>query len=576
MSTAAPKRPISSQNGPCPFTGTGGTISPKSTNTSRIDNNALKEYQLNTDDPFNSMNARRLRLSKSRNLECTVYEDPGMFIKQDGGCQNSLSPTSFHRNYPRRAYSQSGSLCRPASLGQFPARCASPTTPTTDSLSELTPPTSVDLSRQSSSLCGGVSMLKINSQMSTNGQTHSMSTIDPPLDPHQTLSINDTPDLMLPVTSTSQLRCPPGGIVPNPWFSQCPDVSTMPAPPALASNESEDTIMKRSSSIETNRSANSEALYLSRESSASGVRKIAPKLSAPSPSMSRGSSSSEHDVIRTRSADGSMKEVVPIAKAPYVRPYRDKIKCTQCNFKPDGFRGEHELRRHTERAHATVRRKAFVCVDISPNKRFLSDCKACSSGKKYNAYYNAAAHLRRVHFNPKKKGCKGKVTPEESRGGKGGGDYPPMEIVKNWMTEIENSVTADMAPNNDDEPEEGTFGVIAPSLDGEQLDTSTRPPFNDTLNQLTPSISIPNGNSARSTAPTLSLSAPVLLQLPPYDSMSLHLSKASDPQAPASSGLLDLSFDVSMPDPGEQFALWDMSPADDPQQLDIKSPFSIS
>jgi len=42
-----------------------------------------------------------------------------------------------------------------------------------------------------------------------------------------------------------------------------------------------------------------------------------------------------------------------------------------------------------------------------------------------------------------------------------------------------------------------------------------------------------------------------------------------------SSGLLDLSLDVSANDPGEHFALWDMSPADDPQLMAFKSPFSF-
>ena len=62
----------------------------------------------------------------------------------------------------------------------------------------------------------------------------------------------------------------------------------------------------------------------------------------------------------------------------------------------------------------------------------------------YGAYYNAAAHLRRAHFHPRKRGRKGKH--DEKRGGKGGGDDPPMDILKQkWMKEVEI-----VAPTNDE------------------------------------------------------------------------------------------------------------------------------
>jgi hypothetical protein len=49
------------------------------------------------------------------------------------------------------------------------------------------------------------------------------------------------------------------------------------------------------------------------------------------------------------------------------------------------------------------------------------------------AYYNAAAHLRRAHFKPKNRR---KDKDGESRGGKGGGDWPPMAELKYWMKEV--------------------------------------------------------------------------------------------------------------------------------------------
>ncbi|TDZ37567.1 Metallothionein expression activator [Colletotrichum spinosum] len=57
----------------------------------------------------------------------------------------------------------------------------------------------------------------------------------------------------------------------------------------------------------------------------------------------------------------------------------------------------------------------------------LSKCKACVTQKRYGAYYNAAAHLRRAHFNP-------------HRGGKASGDWPPMTILKDWMREVRQSI----------------------------------------------------------------------------------------------------------------------------------------
>ncbi|RGP76601.1 hypothetical protein FSPOR_32 [Fusarium sporotrichioides] len=47
--------------------------------------------------------------------------------------------------------------------------------------------------------------------------------------------------------------------------------------------------------------------------------------------------------------------------------------------------------------------------------------------KRYGAYYNAAAHLRRAHFRP-------------HRVGKASGDWPSMSVLKDWMREVRQSV----------------------------------------------------------------------------------------------------------------------------------------
>ena len=137
-----------------------------------------------------------------------------------------------------------------------------------------------------------------------------------------------------------------------------------------------------------------------------------------------------------------------IVKSKYVRPKQPKVFCDQCDEHKDGFRGEHELRRHKDAKHQDMVKK-FICVDpmtiglpVSvPAVNPLSRCKACKGQKKYGAYYNAAAHLRRTHFKEKpsrhkNKGANQTRSDDDRRGGKGGGDWPPMSELKNWMREI--------------------------------------------------------------------------------------------------------------------------------------------
>jgi hypothetical protein len=127
----------------------------------------------------------------------------------------------------------------------------------------------------------------------------------------------------------------------------------------------------------------------------------------------------------------------------YTRPKHDRVFCKQCNDFPEGFRGEHELRRHQDRQHKTVIKK-WVCIEPSDGLSHpkpvlpLSRCKACAKQKKtYGAYYNAAAHLRRSHFKTK---AKGRNRKEERRSGVGGRDWPPMSELKYWMKEVEEIV----------------------------------------------------------------------------------------------------------------------------------------
>ena len=164
---------------------------------------------------------------------------------------------------------------------------------------------------------------------------------------------------------------------------------------------------------------------------------------------------------------------VPIPKnQTYVRPQHPKVFCDKCNIKPEGFRGPHELRRHMENYHAPFR-TVWVCVDRSPDNKFLSKCKACNEGKQYGAYYNAAAHLRRIHFVQKKSKPRGR-----GRGGDGGGDNPPMEVLKTWIQDLSvpNDPQTQRSYETQNYPyhlENDTMGAAAAAAAGNQLEMNS-------------------------------------------------------------------------------------------------------
>lgn len=183
--------------------------------------------------------------------------------------------------------------------------------------------------------------------------------------------------------------------------------------------------------------------------------------------------------VHSREGDGK----AAISKAKYERPKHAKVFCPLCNEVPEGFRGDHELRRHNDAKHKTAVKK-WVCRDPTlegiPHEenaaRPLSDCKHCSQKKQYGAYYNAAAHLRRTHFSvkpsrkgrtPSKHATKGSDPadePAEKRGGKGGGDWPSMNELKQWMVEV-------IVPADQNMPQDGPTGATDPDhMDDEHYD----------------------------------------------------------------------------------------------------------
>ncbi|MCJ1439372.1 hypothetical protein MMC27_008764 [Xylographa pallens] len=411
-----------------------------SRNTSQI---PIKDWQANDDEPFSSFKVQRTasgRRPLQQVSELTVF-DPEEYLRSTASPNDHIydqqrsSPRQISQEAVRRLSQSSGQQSPCSNRFSF---SQSPTTQMSGALTDATT-LSHGMSRQdsyaNSSMCGGLQMMKIHSQRSNLSdlyfpEDHS------PLQVDSMQATNNDCDVDMSDFDRSHLLYYTGGISQNSAPQAFPVSSPVVAPPVLSFAVEDDHNMKRSSSIDSNTSTMSRVSRRRQEQLAQSGRPIAPKLPEEDLALSRKSSTSDHQMIRIKSADGSSKELMAIARNNYSRPRKEKVKCNMCNKRPNGFRGDHELQRHYQRHHC-VSRKVWVCVDSSEDKTRLAKCKACCAQKEYGAYYNAAAHLRRVHFHPRPKGRKVKGSAEEKRGGKGGGDSPSMEILKSWMEERE-------------------------------------------------------------------------------------------------------------------------------------------
>ena len=178
---------------------------------------------------------------------------------------------------------------------------------------------------------------------------------------------------------------------------------------------------------------------------------------------------------------GLVRQSGDTSRSTSQRPQRKTTFCSMCKNHPQGFHGHHELRRHVDRNHTSC----GICIDETATSAAcpavpLWASKTYQNQKTHGANYNAAAHLRRAHFHPckNKRGGYGKVI--KGRGGKGGGNEPPMDELKNRMWEkVEVNVT-DMQGTAPElthfKPREKTTGASPPK--------ATSSPTFDTIRRL--------------------------------------------------------------------------------------------
>ncbi|KAK3701344.1 hypothetical protein LTR37_015566 [Vermiconidia calcicola] len=389
------------------------------------------------------------------NPTVTVFDDPADYISKLG-CSSDNSHIAVKR---QRVEGQHGSN-HPSSLASYTYN-VSPSTYDSSNLSPFSLIASDEaMSRQSSmtsaSLVDGVDMLRVESSFS-NCSDNIQFPFEDDLSflPYNTEKpSNSTAVTGFDEDNTSHLLSNMGigctGLQEFSFTESSPTVGTFVGQgheqgQALAAYQSQDMLQSVSEhSTSSTSSIDIKANERCRRHIENSRRSIVSKCLPDGPVSSEHRKSELKARLLTPQQPGTQRKE-PITKAPYVRPQHPKLYCEVCEENPQGFRGEHELRRHYDRAHAQLRR-VWICVDPDNvtkegwrPSRPLNICKQCKQRKEYNVYYNAAAHLRRAHFCPRKRGRKARGEERESRAGKAGGDWPPIEWLKanGWLKEIE-------------------------------------------------------------------------------------------------------------------------------------------
>ena len=407
---------------------------------------AINEFQANNEEPMNNYTitnrGKMRRTSSGRRAPSSsslFLQSPADYLNNNGNenC-NSVPLAVPHVSRPAAPPVSRFSLVSPTLDPAFPSVFfPSPTTPTMTDLTTATT-LSYEMSRENSrvgSLNGGMNMLRVQSQDSrrsgANTGTHHGS-------PGVVSSSSDECSDPFTFSEFTTRSSNPYNVMPNSMFYS-PLVTQNLFHSYSISPIRDDNMMKRSISSE---SSEARASRRRQEQITQAERPIAPKTMTNAIfTNTRNPAIAANNTSLIQPQDRSPTGKYQISRVSNVRPEKPKLYCTLCDKHPKGFRGEHELNRHAKRSHEG-NRIGFVCITASTDNTYyaecripLQKCKQCRKGKIYGAYYNAAAHLRRVHFHPKPK--KRRANSGSSRAGNGGGDHPPMNDLKlYWMQEV--------------------------------------------------------------------------------------------------------------------------------------------
>ncbi|KAI9666991.1 MAG: hypothetical protein M1829_005598 [Trizodia sp. TS-e1964] len=454
--------PSSNPGALSPFPAFCSSVDPPTTATATASLDVWKNSLDN--EPFSAYTTSRPELATRRltqplpQLTESDLVDPAIWLTMEGvtapitpANNLSLHPTSpsFPRYPPRNARSfrhrASTASDQAWTTGFLDTTSQPPSTPTT----ELTTAASTisDMTRQGSSfesimdpsISDNVAMLRMLS--TSDFSSH--------LDSVQSCADAQVPTLSLSNANQSQFVGGIGGVTLDlPSKSQQTPLTPLSSDPFASASIGTASMIRSASHQSAASSSSQRAAQRRKETLEQAKRPIRPKEETEATPMSRNASAMSTASAKTR------KTVTTISRRRVAR-----VTCLICPNQPN-FKGEHELVRHCNREHNPVR-KLWVANDISEKRDFLSKCKHCRNGKRYGAYYNLAAHLRRAHFEPKKSQAAAPTSPAVE---------VTMDMLKPWMklvvVEVDNLDTIDdhTMASADDVTERAPPDDFSPSL----------------------------------------------------------------------------------------------------------------